>query len=207
MPKSAKDLARKRALRLFLLDAGQIATFACAGIAAFILRFDFTLPAEHLHHFLVAIPVWTTIKILTFHFAGLDRRGYRYVSMEDAFRLLLANVSGSAISVPIILVLSSSGFPRSVYFIDLIVCLTATTGTRLTVRLIAEFAQNGHGPKLEKRTLIYGAGDAGITLLREIRNNPRLAYKVCGFIDDQLVKEGVLINRVPVLGSGAEVKS
>jgi FlaA1/EpsC-like NDP-sugar epimerase len=207
MPKTAKVLARKRALRLVLLGAGQIATFVCAGLLAFILRFDFTLPASHIRYTLIAIPVWAVFKSVAFHIAGLDRRGYRYVSMGDAYRLLLANLSGSLVSAPIILALAPSGFPRSIYIIDLFVCLSATTGARLTVRLLAEASQNGHATKPEKRTLIYGAGDAGITLLREIRNNPRLAYSVCGFLDDQPVKKGVLINRVPVLGSGADAKA
>jgi FlaA1/EpsC-like NDP-sugar epimerase len=67
--------------------------------------------------------------------------------------------------------------------------------------------QNGHGGEPEKRTLIYGAGDSGITLLKEIRNNPRLSYRVCGFLDDQPDKHGLVILGVKVLGSGHNVKS
>ena len=159
MYQKAKELRRKRAARLVLLGAAQIAVFACSGLAAFFLRFDFGIPAAFLRFVFVAIPIWIVVKCLAFHFAGLDRRGYRYVSIEDAYRLLLANVVGSILSFPIILALSPSGFPRSLYFIDLIVCIAATTGARVTVRLLAESTQNGHGTKPEKRTLIYGAGD------------------------------------------------
>jgi FlaA1/EpsC-like NDP-sugar epimerase len=73
--------------------------------------------------------------------------------------------------------------------------------------MISEAIQGGQGNGQEKRTLIYGAGDAGITLLREIRNNPRLAYHVCGFLDDARDKKGLLISGIEVLGGGDEVKS
>ena len=205
MLSKARDLASERVLRLVILNAAQIATFVGAGFAAFFLRFDFTFPAACLRYAFVALPVWVVVKTLAFHFAGLDRRGYRYVSVEDAFRVLLANLGGSLVSFPIILALSPSGFPRSIYLIDLVLCISATTGARVTVRLIAESVQNEPSTKPEKRTFIYGAGDAGIILAREIRNNPRLAYKVCGFLDDEPLKKGVLINRIPVLGGGSEV--
>jgi len=206
MHRTAKELAHKRALRLAFLGVSQIAIFAISGLVAFFLRFDFALPRACYHYIAVAIPVWLAVKSLAFHFASLDRRGYRYVSVHDAYRILLTNLIGSIVSYPVILLLAPSGFPRSIYLIDLIVCIVGTAGGRVAVRLIAE-RRNGHGTKPEKRALIYGAGDAGITLLREIRNNPRLAYNVCGFVDDHLVKKGVLINGVPVLGGGASVAS
>ena len=59
----------------------------------------------------------------------------------------------------------------------------------------------------KKRTLIYGAGDAGITLLREINQNPALRYKIIGFIDDDPAKFGSFIYRVKVFGNGAALPS
>jgi FlaA1/EpsC-like NDP-sugar epimerase len=207
MLKRAKVLLRKNTASWILMGAGQICTFAFSGLAAFALRFDFSIPRNYFPYLLVALPVWITVKSVAFHFANIDRLGYRYVSVDDAYRMMWANLAASAVSFPIIIALSPSGFPRSIYLIDLIISITATTGLRVTLRFIAESAQSGQGAKPEKRTLIYGAGDAGVTLAREIRNNPRLAYKVCGFIDDRLGKRGILINGAPVLGNGEKVKA
>ena len=80
-----------------------------------------------------------------------------------------------------------------------------TAGTRLAVRVVSELsgAPNGH---IRKRTLIYGAGDAGVTLLREIRQNPALAYEIVGFIDDESrPRPGSIIHRATVLGNGADL--
>jgi len=205
MQKRAKALMRNSTLRWLLLGAVQICTFALSGIAAFLLRFDFRIPADYRIYLAAAIPVWIVVKSASFHFARLDRRGYRYVSVSDANRLLWANLAGSTISFLVIRFLGPFGFPRSVYLIDLVMCITATAGLRVASRLIAESQQSGRGDGPEKRTLIYGAGEAGITLLREIRNNARLAYDVCGFLDDRKDIKGILINGVPVLGGGDEV--
>lgn len=198
---------RSSRVRWLLLGAVQIGTFVVSGLVAFLLRFDFRIPTDHLPYLVIAVPVWVVAKSVTFHYADLDRRGYRYVSVSDAYRLLLANVAGSLISYVAILILATSGFPRSVYLIDLLLCTTTTAGVRVGFRLFVESRQHGRSKKPEKRALIYGAGDAGVILLREIRQNARLAYQVCGFIDDQPGKKGVLINGIPVLGGGDRVAS
>ena len=51
-----------------------------------------------------------------------------------------------------------------------------------------------------ERTLIVGAGRAGMRLCQELREHPRLSYQVLGFVDDALEKQGVRIEGIPVLG-------
>jgi FlaA1/EpsC-like NDP-sugar epimerase len=206
MPKSVKALLRMNAFRWIFMGMAQVTTFAVTGFAAFLLRFEFQIPADELRHCAYAIPIWILVKSVVFHIANLDRRGYRYVSIVDAFRLFCANLAGSAASWLVLLVVAPAGMPRSVYLIDLVFCTLGTAGMRVAVRLIREASQGGQGDELEKRTFIYGAGDAGILLLREIRNNQRLAYHICGFLDDRSDKRGVLINGVPVLGGGEKAK-
>jgi FlaA1/EpsC-like NDP-sugar epimerase len=195
------------ALRTILVWASQVTLFACSGFAAFLLRFDLILPSSYLRHLIFALSVWILVKSVIFHFANLGRRGWRYVSVSDVWRLLLANLLGSALSCVVIRRIGPPGFPRSIYFIDLVLCFLGTAGLRVIVRMVAELAQNGHGDTTQKRTLIYGAGDAGITLLREIRNNQRLSFRILGFLDDRTDKRGLRLGGVPVLGRGDEAKT
>jgi FlaA1/EpsC-like NDP-sugar epimerase len=51
-----------------------------------------------------------------------------------------------------------------------------------------------------KRVLLYGAGDAGCMILREMFQNPKTPYSPVGFIDDDPGKVGRNINNIPVLG-------
>ena len=206
MRKRLTNVIRMNALRLVLVWAAQVLLFALSGVVAFQLQFDFSLPPLYLRDLTYAITVWVVVKSLAFHLANLDRRGFRYVSISDAYRLLCANMAGSIASYFLLLIVAPTGIPRSIYLIDLFLCTLGTAGLRVAVRLIRETMQGGQGCEQEKKTFIYGAGDAGITLLREIRNNPRLAYRICGFLDDRADKRGVLINGVTVLGGGEKAK-
>jgi len=54
-----------------------------------------------------------------------------------------------------------------------------------------------------RRTLIIGAGRAGILLCQALREHSRHRCVVVGFVDDALEKQGVRIHGVPVLGPTA----
>jgi len=80
-----------------------------------------------------------------------------------------------------------------------------TSGLRLAVRVALEAtSERWRSRETEKRTLIYGAGSAGTMLLSEVRNNPRLAYRVVGFVDDLAQRKGMRIAGVTVLGAGCD---
>jgi len=185
----------------WIVRAVQMAIFVIAGVSAFLLRFDFTLPVRYRAYVFPALAAWLLAKILVFHLLRLDRGWWRYVSVPDFLRLAAGNLAGSALGGVILLLAGPNGFPRSLYVLDLLLCSVMTAGVRLGVRILAELPRqsNGHA---RKRTLIYGAGSAGVTLFREIEQNPALAYEVVGFIDDSPNKIGTMIHRAPVLGSG-----
>ena len=184
----------------------QLAIFAVAGVLAFLLRFDISVPPQYWPHLLAALCVWVPVKVFVFHSLRLDRGWWRYVSIRDVARLAAANVAGSALGCLALPWFAPKGFPRSVYILDFLLCLGMTAGARMTVRLAFEFSRS---PNLgtKKRTLIYGAGDAGVTLLREIHQNPALAYEVVGFVDDDSAKTGSFIHHTKVFGNGAALPS
>lgn len=200
-----KAAVASNAMRWILLLTAQGSMFALAGSLAFLLQFDFRLEPLALRQLAFALCVWVTVKSAVFQLANLNRRGLRYISIVDIYRLLTANLLGSAASCILILAIGPSGIPPSLFVSDLILSLLSTSGLRVLVRMVAEVMRDSAPSGLEKRTLIYGAGNAGIMLLREIRHNPRLTYRVCGFLDDKATKRGMAIAGVPVLGGGEEI--
>ncbi len=179
----------------------QLAIFLFAGLSAFLLRFDFSLSDNFRPHLLAALAVWALVKVLVFHLFRLDRGWWRYASVPDFLRLALANVTGSAVACAVLLVAAPAGFPRSLYVLDFLLCSIMTAGVRLAVRVVSELSHHPNGDG-RKRTLIYGAGDAGVALLREIRQNPTLAYAIVGFVDDSPAKTGIRIQGSPIFGTG-----
>jgi FlaA1/EpsC-like NDP-sugar epimerase len=89
-------------------------------------------------------------------------------------------------------------YPRSIYIIDTLVLIFLTGGVRLSRRL------NGvvRHIRSENKVLIYGAGDAGEMIVRDmISNGAFYHYEPVGFIDDNPQKLHQHIHGVPVLGA------
>lgn len=89
------------------------------------------------------------------------------------------------------------GYPRSVYLIDALLLIVLTSGLRIARRIGYPSASNAD----MKRVLIYGAGDAGERLVRELRQNQGFGYRPVGFVDDDRRKTGQRIHGVKVLGT------
>ena len=187
-----------------LICAVQAAIFAVSGIGAFLLRFDLSIPAKETAHLAYALAVWIVVKSIAFRLARLDRGWWRFVSLDDLPRLAIGNLLGSFLGALAILWIAPRGFPRSIYVLDLVVCSLLTSGVRLAVRSLVE-ASKFRAPMEKKRILIYGAGEAGVALLTEIRHNPSLPYRVIGFIDDNPQKVGQAIHGAKVLGDGGSL--
>lgn len=58
-----------------------------------------------------------------------------------------------------------------------------------------------HNLEIEKRTLIYGAGEAGAILAKESMTNPMFPYHIVGFLDDDPKKKNTYIYNIKILGN------
>src|SRR5262249_25468633 len=84
-------------------------------------------------------------------------------------------------------------------------CVAMVCGARIVVRLYYEDVQpvaEGAAPKL----LILGAGNAGENVVREIRRQPTLRYRIVGFLDDNPEKWNQLIHDCEVFGGIDRIK-
>jgi FlaA1/EpsC-like NDP-sugar epimerase len=187
-----------------LVSITQIGVFVAAGLTAFLLRFDLVIPPSARSHLLYGLGIWALVKSIVFYACGLQRGWWRFVSVPDVLRLGMANVAGSVISGVVIVATVPAGFPRSIFVLDWLVCFLASTGIRLTSRILIETVRESKAG-LRRRIVIYGAGEAGILAYRETKTNPKLGYQVCGFIDDDPTKHGISIHGAPVLGAGARL--
>jgi FlaA1/EpsC-like NDP-sugar epimerase len=196
--KTAKDRAYYLVRLLFHLTL-----FAISLFVAFLLRFDFALPDDEISHFLVGLAIALPVKAIVMRVSGLHRGGWRYTAMADLISLLRAAVISSALFTFLGIAIIGPSFPRSVYGIDFLLTFLLTAAARCAVRLYREARPSSHLNR--KNILIYGAGSEGTALVREIRQNPALGYKIAGFLDDSPWKRDISILGVPVLGPGRDV--
>jgi FlaA1/EpsC-like NDP-sugar epimerase len=91
--------------------------------------------------------------------------------------------------------------PLSVIALDGLLALLGSLGLRGIRRTVYAQQRKTAEPKsISRRVLLYGAGRAGIMLLKELELNH--AYDVIGFIDDDPNKVGSIICSVRVAGNG-----
>ncbi|MFN7933201.1 MAG: nucleoside-diphosphate sugar epimerase/dehydratase [Bryobacteraceae bacterium] len=174
-------------------------------IGAFLLRFDFSIPADAAAHLKTALLIAIPAKLAVFHLDGLHRTWNRFTGACDLMNVVLINVVASVVSSTAIFAVAGREFPRSIYLIDFIVCCSLTVFFMLAMQYHFHSTRRPAPlAKPRKSILIYGAGAAGNMLLREILENPGLGYDVQGFLDDDPVKTGSVLSGVKVLGAGRE---
>jgi FlaA1/EpsC-like NDP-sugar epimerase len=174
---------------------------------AFLLRFEFSVPDAVAPILRTALWISAGLKSCVILAFGLDRGWWRFVSIADAGKVLGANCAASAAFVLVTYAVFGKAFPRSVYVIDFLLSFLLTAGLRFAVRLYNESFVHDLSKGNRKGILIYGAGAAGATLAREIKNDRSLGYHVLGFLDDDPNKVGLSIIGIPVLTTGKEVSA
>jgi FlaA1/EpsC-like NDP-sugar epimerase len=125
-------------------------------------------------------------------------------SVGDIIALGEVNLAASLSSVAGTALWKGHFLPLAVYVLDFQICLLLSASVRFALPIYREMMRrglsgSGGGPR--KVVLIYGAGQAGLTLLREFRANPKLGY-VAGFLDDDDSKRGATLIGAPVFGIG-----
>src|SRR5207253_3036408 len=99
----------------------------------------------------------------------------------------------------IIFVFRLENVSRSVLIMDALILTIGVVSTRISFRLMRIWAAPFDTPFEGKRVLIYGAGDAGELLLRELLQNRDLGLHPVGLVDDDPQKEGRVIHGIRVL--------
>jgi len=185
-----------------------IAVVGLAYWLAWLLRFDFVIPARELPNFYRGLLIVELAKLVLFLAAGLRRENWWcHHGLSDLVRVGVHNVLESISSAIMLYAVIGVEFPRSVYLLDLLLCFLLSALARFAIRLRHEIRNGWRRRGEAKGLLIYGAGVTGLSLAREIRDNPKLGYCVIGFLDDDPRKQGMRLIGIPVLGTGDEASA
>ncbi len=205
---------------LFILAADALLIFA-SWYGSHLLRFNFQIPANSVDVLARTFFGVLLIKIGAFYFFDLYKGMWRYASINDLFRIIMAT-SLAAILI-FFYVLSAHGFvgfARSVFIIDWLLTVLLISGCRFSVRFFFQvigkddsvkamasrfFPVNRPRSADAKNLLIIGAGDFGEKIYREIQDNADLRYNIVGFVDDDRSKIGKQIHGTPILGPTGDI--
>ncbi len=187
-----------RTLAVILHDL--VATMV-AWMAAYWLRMNLSLPPEYVTAALTTL-VWVVpLQALVFWGFGLYRGIWRFASLPDLKRIMMA-IGLGALLIPLGLFLFriSVVVPRSVLILDPMLLVLLMGGSRLAYRAWKEHRLSGVLHLNSKPVLVAGAGSAADFLLRELARNSS-GFRVVGLLDDSPSKQGRFIQGVPVIGT------
>jgi FlaA1/EpsC-like NDP-sugar epimerase len=197
---------RRQAGKLAVSAAMVVPLFAASYYTAFLLRFAGE-PTRHALDIFAGTLLWILlIKWTAFIWFRLHQGWSRFVGFEDLVVLGQAMTCATlGIAMFDAICLPHVNIPRSIILIDWGVTLLSAGAVRATPRLMRRDSWNIFATSAGTRCLIVGADFPGETLLRAIRNNPALAYRVIGFIDNRSALAGCRIGGVPVLGTSDDL--
>lgn len=154
---------------------------------------------------LSALSILILLQTGCYYFFKVYRGLWSFFSIKDVLKIIKSTLVTVIISVPILFAVGLFyHVPRSIlplYAISLVIFLCSS---RLLTRLYFEYryqkTKNQH-----KNVLIIGAGQAGESLIRDLKRNAE--YFPIGLIDDDVNKLGVEIHGVKVIGAINELIS
>ena len=198
------DLSYKRRIFEVLLD---LVLIILAYWSAYAVKFGPFSDSPAWKLFIRTIPVLVFVKMSAFLAMGVYRGLWRYTSIDDLVVFAKAVILSSIASLIVVLFsFRFEGYSRTVFVIDGVLMFFFLAGSRVAFRLFRQVlpvARQHNG----KRVLIYGAGDGGELLLRELLNNRELQLSPIGFLDDDPAKNGKLIHGLRVFGGNGDLGS
>ncbi len=192
------NVSYKRRIFEVFLDAFLI---TLSYYAAFLLVLGSFEGSPNWQLFVNSLPILILFKLSAFLAVGVYRGLWRYTSVDDFITFTKGVILGSVSSVLALLLLYRfENFSRAVFVVDGMLLLASLVVTRMGFRLI-RMAFPAPVKAQGRKALIYGAGDGGEMLLRELKNNPAWEYVPAGFVDDDPLKKNRIIHGLKVFGA------
>jgi FlaA1/EpsC-like NDP-sugar epimerase len=191
-----------RRLLAFLHD---VMAAAIAWMLAFWLRFNLDVPPDYHEMMLELLPWVVVIHAVTFWALGLYRGLWRFASLPDLRRILIA-AGIAALALPTALALARLGapVPRTAYVLTPLLLVLMMSGSRIAFRAWKEGQLGSLARPQAVPVLVLGAGVAGANLIKELTANRE--RRVIGLLDDDRRKLGGEVLGVKVLGGIEDVR-
>lgn len=196
----------RRGIRLLVVAVSFLPLIIAAYWGAFLLRFAGEDSAIYSNIFLSTLPSVIVVKWLVFARFRVFQSWTRYLTFHD-LAVLGKAITASTVGITLIdaLCYSHLQIPRSVLLIDWGLTLVVIGAARALPRVLRDDCLGLLANHRGVPSLIVGANDSGEALLRTIRTNPVLNYRVVGFVDDSPGVQGRQIGGVTVVGTSEDL--
>ena len=172
------------------------------------MRFDLkysAIPSEYMNAFLAFAPVYTVICIAVFFALHLYNSLWRFASYTELNRIAMASILTTFVQV-VGITCFVERMPIAYYVVGAGAQFILVTFIRFGYRYInLERKRRQKAADIRHNVMIIGAGAAGQTILRELRDAAELKSKACCIIDDNENKWNRYIDGVPIVGGRDDI--
>ncbi len=190
---------RKRVLLLIIADI--IACNLCS-LAALLIRFDFRYSRIN-EGYIENVVEYALINTLVVFFVILGCKLYSsiwsYAGINELCLILKAATINFILQVAGMEFIFKKTMPRSYYILYSIFLILSLMTTRFSYRYLRLVRSRYSQGTI--RVMIVGAGQAGMSLAKEIQMSNKINKKVVCFIDDNLNKKGRFLQGVEICGN------
>lgn len=192
----------KRTRNLILL-VGDILLILMSCFLGLLVRFDFNvnnIPDHYAKNVLSFLPIYIIIVLVVFKLFKMYSTMWSVAGLREAIYIFLSCVLAQLFQIAGMVMLQLS-VPRSYFVISFASLCSLEMIWRFSYRMARSLKANLVHPSSDIRIMIVGAGEAGASLLREIRSSQYTKGKVICFVDDSSYKIGKDLNGVPIYGN------
>ncbi len=196
-------------LRLLVLAALDALIVTVAVIFAYLLRFEFQIQPQYRALLPYVIISHIILILIAFNRFKMYRRVWQYASVGE----LVSLVKAATVSEVVFYVFHSTVqsyfpkliVPRSIYLLSWAFIILGVGGLRFAWRIFRDSYLTLNLRSDRRRTLIIGAGQAGVLIAKELKQSPDSELYPVAFIDDGRTKWNLEVLGLPVLGGRAQI--
>lgn len=198
----------KRTLRVTFLALVDLVVIQFSAFMALLARFDFSYTLLRESMFLVALlryaPWFTVLTVLIFIPFKLYSSLWEFASVDELLHILLAAMAVAVLQFAAI-VLNLVNLPLSFPMLNAMFLAVLTVLFRFSYRMARSIARRRSRRGVQARTMLIGAGSAGMQTLREFETSENSKNHVVCIIDDDPQKTGRYLNNVKIVGTRCDI--
>ena len=199
---SLTNFWRKLSGNSLVIAALDFLLLALAVYLGYAVRLGIVIPA-YITDWLVIMATMPLVCVIVFALFGQYRTIWQHAGTEDYNKFLWLYIVAILAFLLINSLLKLAVFPRTSFAISFFAGLFLCGGLRFSWLMAKSIHAKNNSQRL--RALIFGAGEAGAFLARDLmRNDGELSP--AGFIDDDVSKIGRWVSGLRVMGSSSELR-
>lgn len=206
--KLCQKIVRVKNRHLLIIDA---IIFGLTPFLALYIRLDGDVALTEYPGMGEAIILFVVVKLIILGKFRFYQHYWRYASIDELLKTTV--LIGAATFLQTALfglfyffnLFTINTLPRSLPILDGLLSLILVGAVRFSIRAVEKVDRRPKKFYRRERVLIVGAGNAGVSLVQEMRRNPHLGLEPVAFIDDDPKKFKMHICRLPVVGNRHQI--